>query len=148
MQPFAQLLKKFPSILWTTEIHCRVHNSPLLVPNLSQINTVHTTLTSLRSILIFSSHLWLGLSSCFILSGYGRDIVKCCWSSSAESFFLPKSRGTRGCILHPHNSDFPTKSLYVFLFSPCVLHALPNSSSWLDHSSYIWRRVQVMKKLC
>jgi hypothetical protein len=28
-----------------------------------------------------------------------------------------------------------------------VLHALPISSPWLDHSNYIWRGVQVMKLL-
>jgi hypothetical protein len=26
---------------------------------------------------------------------------------------------------------------------PCVLHAVPFSSSWLDHSNYIWQRVHV-----
>jgi hypothetical protein len=28
-----------------------------------------------------------------------------------------------------------------------VLHALPISSSWLYHSNYVWRGVQVMKLL-
>jgi hypothetical protein len=44
-------------------------------------------------------------------------------------------------------SGFPTNIFYTFLFSPFVLHALSISSPWLDHSSYTWRRVQVMKLL-
>jgi hypothetical protein len=42
-------------------------------------------------------------------------------------------------------SSFPTNILYAFPFSQFVLHALPNPCSCLDHSNYIWRRVQVMK---
>jgi hypothetical protein len=30
---------------------------------------------------------------------------------------------------------------------PFVLHALPTSCSWLDHSNHTWRKVQVMKLL-
>jgi hypothetical protein len=40
-------------------------------------------------------------------------------------------------------SVFPTNNLYVFLFSPSLLHVLPISSSRLRHSKYIWQRVQV-----
>jgi hypothetical protein len=64
---------------------------------------------SLRSILILSSHLRLGLPS----------------------------------GLFP--SDFPTRILYSFLFSPCVLHAPPISSSLTCNSNYSWKTVQVMK---
>jgi hypothetical protein len=43
-------------------------------------------------------------------------------------------------------SGFPTHTLYEFLFSPFVLHALSISHPpWLDHANYIWQRIQVMK---
>jgi hypothetical protein len=42
-------------------------------------------------------------------------------------------------------SGFSTNTLYAFLFSPFVLHALPISSSLTYHS--VWRGVQVMKLL-
>jgi hypothetical protein len=47
------------------------------------------------------------------------------------------------------SSGFVSNILYAFLISPFVLHALPCPSHppLLDHSNYIWRRVQVMKRL-
>jgi hypothetical protein len=47
------------------KFHHRIHNSPPTVPILSQLNPLHTSPEpiSLRSILIPSSHLRLGLSS-------------------------------------------------------------------------------------
>jgi hypothetical protein len=44
-------------------------------------------------------------------------------------------------------SDFPINILYAFLFSPFVLYALSIYPPCLDHSNYMWRRVQVMKLL-
>jgi hypothetical protein len=55
--------QELPSILWTPKFHYHVYTNLSLVPILSQINPIHTIISYLRSILILSSHLHLGLFS-------------------------------------------------------------------------------------
>jgi hypothetical protein len=56
--------QELPSILWNPNVQHRVHKSPPQVPILSHINPIHTiSSVSLRSILILSTHLRLGLPS-------------------------------------------------------------------------------------
>jgi hypothetical protein len=55
--------RELPSILWNPEFHHRVHISPPPVPIPSQIDPIPTIPSYLRSILILSTHLRLGLPS-------------------------------------------------------------------------------------
>jgi hypothetical protein len=75
--------QEFSNILQKLKVHYSIHESPLLVPILSQMNPVHTT----PSLLVLSFHLHIGLPSGLFPSG------------------------------------FPTKTLYAFLFTPCMLNA-------------------------
>jgi hypothetical protein len=61
---------EFPNILWNRKVYYRVYTSPQLVLILIQINPVHATPLYLRSILILSTQLRLGLHSCLFPSGF------------------------------------------------------------------------------
>jgi hypothetical protein len=58
-------------------VHCRVHKSLPLVPILSEINPVYSNQSylSLRSILILSTYLGLGLTSDLFTSGFPTNIL-------------------------------------------------------------------------
>jgi len=62
--------QEFPCILWDPKVHYRIHKCPPTVPILSQLDPVHNPTSQSRSILIFSSHLRLGLPSAFRPSGF------------------------------------------------------------------------------
>jgi len=61
-------IQEIPHISCNQTVHYRVHNSPPHIPNLSQINPVHTLATYLISIAILSSRLRLDLASDLIPS--------------------------------------------------------------------------------
>jgi len=57
-------------ILWKSDIHCRIHNSPPPVPILSHINPIHPFSSYLFKILKLCSHLRLGLPRVLFPSGF------------------------------------------------------------------------------
>jgi hypothetical protein len=67
--------QEFPNILWNPEVQYHVHKSPPLVTILSQIDPFHATPSYLRSILILSTHLHLGLPNGLFPSGLPTKIL-------------------------------------------------------------------------
>jgi hypothetical protein len=55
--------QEIPRILWNPKAHYSIHKSPTLVSVQSQIDPVHALPVDLKSILVLSSHLRLGLPS-------------------------------------------------------------------------------------
>jgi hypothetical protein len=80
--------QELPSILWNPKVHYRVHKSTRLVPILSQIDPVQTTLSYLTSILILSTHLRFGLPSGLFPSGFPTNILYAFFSP--DSCYMPR----------------------------------------------------------
>ena len=57
--------QEIPRILWNQKVHYRIHKCPPPVPNLNQIDPVHTLTCPFLKIHLLSSHLRLGLPSGF-----------------------------------------------------------------------------------
>jgi hypothetical protein len=66
--------QEFLKPLWNSKLHYRDHKSLPLVPNLRLINSVHTTPSYLITILILSSHLYLGLPNVWYLERWRNQI--------------------------------------------------------------------------
>jgi hypothetical protein len=66
---------------------------------------------------------------------------------SLRSFLTLPSHLRLGFLSGPFPTGVFTKILFAFLFSSCMPHACTLHTPWLNHSNYIWRRVQVMKLL-
>jgi hypothetical protein len=76
--------QEFPGILWNPKVHYRIHKIPLLVPTLSHMNIVHTTLSY-----IFKNHFNIILPRmsryCHCSSRLAFQLKSCKHSSSAPS---------------------------------------------------------------
>jgi hypothetical protein len=91
--------QEIPRILWNPEVHCRVQNKnpPPPPPLVSVLNQIHPILTpshptSLRSVLIISSHLRLRFLNSLFLSGFPTKILYfpcfvCCYMARAHLIF-------------------------------------------------------------
>jgi hypothetical protein len=100
--------QEFPDILWNPKVHYRVHNTPPLVPTLSQINPVDTNRSYLRSILILSSHLCLSIPSGPFPSGSPTKILYA-FLVSPHSYYMPRPS-------HPpwlNNSNYTWRTVQV-----------------------------------
>jgi hypothetical protein len=84
-----EAIQELPSSFWNPKVHRRVHKSPPLVPILSPINPVYTTQSYLRSILILSTHLHLGLPSGLFPSGFPTNILYA-FLFSPHSCYMPR----------------------------------------------------------
>jgi hypothetical protein len=97
------------------------HNSPLLVPALSQMNPATPSHPiSLRSILILSSYLCLGFTSDLFPLVFRNKIL--------YAFVISPTRAT--CPAHLIFLDFITLKLLIMQSSPDSRHFLPLRSSY------------------
>jgi hypothetical protein len=82
--------QEFINILWISKVHYNVHKNPPQNPILSQINpTIPPDTISLRSILILSYHLRLGLPAGLFPYGFPTKILYAFVSSSMLAACCP-----------------------------------------------------------
>jgi hypothetical protein len=93
--------EEFFNILWNPKVHCRIHKSPLLVPIQSQTNPFHTISSYLRSILILSYHIYLGIPSSYFWLSYHNPA---CIPLRPRACYMP-------CPAHP---SCPSDSNYIW----------------------------------
>jgi hypothetical protein len=91
--------QKFLNILWNPNVYYSVHNSPQLVPILSQVSPVFTTHPiSPRSILMLSTHLRHSLPSGLLPSGWCLIHTFSACNRTIKNF-IQYSSGARGSVV-------------------------------------------------
>jgi hypothetical protein len=97
-----------PNMLWNSKVHYHAHKNPPLVPILIQISPAHKLRSiSLCSILIVSSHLYLGLPIDLFLYGFLINILYAFLS------FFPATWPATFIVIDLIFSNFHEKSCFI-----------------------------------
>jgi hypothetical protein len=126
--------QEFPSILWHTQFHYRVHKNSRLLPILSQFNQIHTT-SSQFSNMHFSIILPSMSRSCWLSLTF--------WLFHRNSIRIPLRPHScyMVCQSHPpslDNSNYTWRrvqvmNLRIMRFSPASRHFIPLRSKYSQH---------------
>jgi len=124
--------QEFSHILWSPNVHCRIHNSSPRVTVLSQIHPLYASHPpSWRSIFVLYFHLRLGLSSdSFPQVSSPKPYLHL----SPASHVLHAPSTSSSFYDHPNNIWWGVQRiiLLVILSSPVSCHFVPLSSSWIQ----------------
>jgi hypothetical protein len=124
--------KEFPNISWNPKVYYRVYKSFPHVPILSQIiQSIPHHSIFLRSILILSTHLCLGLLGGLLPSGYRINILYAFLFLSIPAIFPTH------LIPHGHSNytwrRVQVMKLLTMQFSPLSCHFIPRSKYYPQH---------------
>jgi hypothetical protein len=130
-------IQEFPSILWNSKVHYRVHMNPPQITILSQVNPMQSIPShpiSLRSSLILSTHLRLGLPS-----GFPTNILHVIYKISTRTYknvFLSISLcSLTVCLIWFYGHNYCGDKTMCF----CALRIINLASTFAKwHLTYKW----------
>jgi len=124
--------QEIPRILWNRKVYYRSHKCPPPVPTLSQLDPVHTpTFHFLKSILILSSHLRLGLPN-------GLFRFKFPHQNPVHASPFPHTR-YMPCPSHSYNVRIHHNNIIKWVVLGCILLIFYNS---IQHNGGVWLEIQ------